>query len=171
MKVGSTNIALKSLSMNVHVCFNVMMSLSRSENFVSASKLCCTSIISFKALSTWVLTMVMSQAALLLIVVQVYWPPGLLLQARVSYTGMGYPSLLIVVFSRDGWPMHGTSACVCSDPSKLTLCTRNRALSSILMFSLAEVSNQPMNPFSLQKSSIWLELLTRPSLAWSHCQK
>lgn len=43
--------------------------------------------------------MVMSQAALLLIVVQT---PDLLLQAHVSYTGMGYPSLLIVVFSRDG---------------------------------------------------------------------
>ena len=53
----------------------------------------------------------------------------------------------------------------------LTAVTRNLALSSMLIFSLAEVSNHPMNPLSLQYSSIWALLLTNPSLAWSHCQK
>ena len=51
-----------------------------------------------------------------------------------------------------------------------TFWTRYFAASEMLMSSLADVSNQLIKPLSEQYSSIWLALLTSPSLAWSHCQ-
>ena len=52
---------------------------------------------------------------------------------------------------------------------KLTVPTRNLAASSMLMLSLADVSNQPAKPFSLQYSSNFPGVATMPSLGWSHC--
>ena len=51
-----------------------------------------------------------------------------------------------------------------------TIDTRNFAASFMLISSLADVSNHLRNPLSLQYSSIWLALFTKPSFAWSHCQ-
>ena len=48
--------------------------------------------------------------------------------------------------------------------------TRYFAASFMLISSLADVSNHLRNPLSLQYSSIWVALFTKPSFAWSHCQ-
>ena len=52
--------------------------------------------------------------------------------------------------------------------AEITWVTKHLAASSILIFSLAEVSNQAINPLSLQNSSICEVLLTKPSFGWSH---
>lgn len=54
---------------------------------------------------------------------------------------------------------------------RVTLLTNERAASSMLMFSFAEVSNQPAKPFSLQYSSILDGEFTMPSFCWSHWNK
>ena len=53
----------------------------------------------------------------------------------------------------------------------ITSLIRNRFDASILIFSLADVSNHFTKPFSLQKSSICRALLTKPSLGKSHCNQ
>lgn len=50
----------------------------------------------------------------------------------------------------------------------VTVFTNVVAASSILIFSLADVSNQAANPFSLTNSSSFEGELARPSLGLSH---
>ena len=50
----------------------------------------------------------------------------------------------------------------------ITFSMRNLAASSTLVFSLAEMLNQPANPFSFEKASRAAVLAAAPDAGWSH---